>query len=305
MKEEINLFEEKIIGNLEERLHKKWEVRKGDIFCISSTHYIMCGDSTNPQNVETLLRNKSIDMVVTSPPYLDLRDYNIENFDWNELLISSFQNLYSRMDVNCDILVNLGLVYRDKKVCRYWDTWIDYMEQNNRSLFGWYIWDKGNGMPGNHNGRLAPAHEFIFHFRRNDATPTPANKWIETKWKHPWGRDTKRNKDGSLTLRSPSLTDGQDYKVPDSVIRISREWLHGLQQDIHPATYPLDFAYFLIKTWMKDPNTVVYDPFLGSGTTILATAKAECRGIGMEIDPTYVAVSLERLEQKGLTVTKV
>ncbi|MEH7830484.1 hypothetical protein [Gemmobacter denitrificans] len=32
--------------------------------------------------------------------------------------------------------------------------------------FGWYVWDQGPGLPGDWDGRLAPSHEFIFHFNR-------------------------------------------------------------------------------------------------------------------------------------------
>lgn len=65
----------------------------------------------------------------------------------------------------------------------------------------------------------------------------------------------------------------------------------------HPARFPVGFADYWLKTW---PGAV-YEPFLGSGTTLVAAEQLARRCFGMEIEPKYVAVALQRLADMGLT----
>ena len=62
----------------------------------------------------------------------------------------------------------------------------------------------------------------------------------------------------------------------------------------HPGTFPLDLPRWCIRLHGK-PGALVLDPFCGAGTTLLAAAAEGCRGIGIEIDPEYVAVARARL----------
>lgn len=62
----------------------------------------------------------------------------------------------------------------------------------------------------------------------------------------------------------------------------------------HPGTFPLQLPLWCIQLHGR-PNAVVLDPFLGTGTTIIAADQAGARGIGIEIDPTYVKTALERI----------
>ena len=47
------------------------------------------------------------------------------------------------------------------------------MRKSGWRRFGWYVWDQGPGLPGDWQGRLAPSHEFIFHFNRAPRKPPP------------------------------------------------------------------------------------------------------------------------------------
>ena len=70
--------------------------------------------------------------------------------------------------------------------------------------------------------------------------------------------------------------------------RVSREkqsYIHG-----HPAMFSVGFAEYFVAAWPGD----VYDPFSGSGTTIIACERLGRRCRAVEIEPGYVAVCLER-----------
>ena len=68
------------------------------------------------------------------------------------------------------------------------------------------------------------------------------------------------------------------------------------QKFSHPGTFPVDLPRWCIRLHGK-PGAVVLDPFAGTGTTLLAAALEGARGIGIEIDPEYVATARSRLAQ--------
>ncbi len=102
--------------------------------------------------------------VVTSPPYVQQRTYNVGVPAWDELIQGAFRNL--PVHPQAQLLVNLGPVHQGCRIVRYWWGWLEWMTDQGWNDFAEYIWDKGYGLPGNWAGRLAPAHEFIFHLNR-------------------------------------------------------------------------------------------------------------------------------------------
>jgi DNA modification methylase len=72
----------------------------------------------------------------------------------------------------------------------------------------------------------------------------------------------------------------------------------------HSAAYPVGLPSFFIKAY-SDESDSIYDPFLGSGTTLLACENLGRRGFGIEISPGYCAVALQRMSGIGCTVEVV
>src|SRR4051812_12705222 len=66
----------------------------------------------------------------------------------------------------------------------------------------------------------------------------------------------------------------------------------------HPGTFPVDLPRWCIRLHGK-PGAVVLDPFMGTGTTLVAAALEGARGIGIDIDESYVATARERLGGGG------
>jgi DNA modification methylase len=159
--------------------------------------------------------------------------------------------------------------------------------------FGWYVWDQGPGLPGDWNGRLAPSHEFIFHFNR------VAERARKTRDKLPENievmrgdRGGMRQKDGSIGGRSNPAAGLQPKKIPDSVIRVMRHKARGIEVE-HPAVFPVDLAAEVL-TAFSDADDVVYEPFCGSGTSIIAGEKNSRRCLAMEVSPAYCDVAVKR-----------
>jgi len=128
-------------------------------------HRLLCGDSTRADAVTRLMDGNEADICFTSPPYAQQRNYQTGPQDWDALMSGVFAILPVKHDGQ--VLVNLGLVHHESEWQPYWVAWIDWMRAAGWRRFGWYVWDQGPGLPGDWNGRLAPSHEFIFHFNRS------------------------------------------------------------------------------------------------------------------------------------------
>jgi len=273
-----------------EELNKVWRVKTGDVWLIGD-HRLMCGDSTRKEDVEALMCGEMADLCFTSPPYGQQRDYDGDTkdkvSDWDSLMCGVFKNL--PMAEDGQVLVNLGLIHREGEWLPYWEKWIAWMCSQGWRRFGWYVWDQGFGLPGDWNGRLAPSHEFIFHFNRIARVP---GKWVEKKPENikprHKGESTMRGKDGKTKAFTNPEASGQKTKVPDSIIRVGRQ----VGSDGHPAQFPVELPSFIIRSWIGD----LYEPFLGSGTTMVAAQNLNRKCRGMEISPNYCAVILQRMK---------
>jgi DNA modification methylase len=282
--------------------------RTGDVWAIGS-HRLICGDATDPTVVAALMQGDAARLCFTSPPYGNQRDYTSGGIgDWDGLMRGVFARL--PMADDGQVLVNLGLIHRDNEVIPYWDGWLSWMRQQGWRRFAWYVWDQGPGMPGDWQGRLAPSFEFVFHFNRSSRKP---NKIVPCKHA---GQESHLRADGSSTaMRGKDGEVGgwthkgqptQDTRIPDSVIRVMRH-KGKIGQDIdHPAVFPVALPEFAIETY-TDSGDVVFEPFGGSGTTMLAAQRTGrvCRSV--EIAPEYVDVAVRRFRQNhpGVPVTMV
>jgi DNA modification methylase len=91
-----------------------------------------------------------------------------------------------------------------------------------------------------------------------------------------------------------------DDRTNDSVFEVDRPMV----SDLHPTTKPVELIAHMVAN-SSQPGELVYDPFGGSGSTILAAHQLGRIGYACELDPGYVAVELERLSILGLTPEKV
>lgn len=282
--------------------------KPGDVWAIGP-HRLICGDATDRDVVAALMQGDLSRLCFTSPPYGNQRDYTSGGIsDWDGLMRGVFAHL--PMAGDGQVLVNLGLIHRDNEVIPYWDGWLSWMRQQGWRRFAWYVWDQGPGMPGDWAGRFAPSFEFVFHFNRESRKP---NKIVPCKHA---GQESHLRADGSSTaMRGKDGEVGgwthkglptQDTSIPDSVIRVMRH-KGKIGQDIdHPAVFPVALPEFVIEAYTA-AGDIVFEPFGGSGTTMLAAERTGriCRSV--EIAPEYVDVAIKRFQQNhpGVPVTLI
>jgi DNA modification methylase len=229
-----------------------------------------------------------VDAVITSPPYAEQREYGGNLRLWDLNMRGAFFDLPVSDD--CQILVNLGLVHREGECVPYWEAWREWMRSIGWRFFAWYVWDQGDGLPGDWSGRLAPSHEFIFHFNRKARRP---NKWAPTKSA---GRKitgtSMRRADGTAAAMLHDGAPVNSLKIADSVLRVYREMRREVD---HPAIFPERLPTELCESFTTADH-IVLDPFMGSGTTGVACMNLGRKFIGIEIEPKYFDIACERID---------
>ncbi len=275
--------------------------RPGDVWVLGQ-HRLICGDAADAGVVSTLMAGEQAHLLFTSPPYANQRAYTTGGIaDWDRLMQGVFAVAMTVMAATGQMLVNLGLVHRDGTVVRYWDDWLTWMPRQDWRFFGWYVWDQGVTVPGDWAGRLAPRHEFLFHFNREARKP---NKTVPCKFA---GQDKHLQADGSssggLRTREGERTGWnhagkvtQDFRIPDSVVTCTRQRGSIGEGIDHPAVFPIALPEFILDAY-TDTGDVIFDPFGGSGTTMIAAQRTGRIARSIEIAPEYVDVAIKRFQQ--------
>ena len=266
--------------------------RAGDIW-ILGRHRIGCGDSTNPEAMQALMDGAEADFCFTSPPYAQQRVYEgSEINDWDGLMQGVFAAL--PMADHGQILVNLGMIHIKGEWVPYWDSWIAWMRATGWRRYGWYVWDQGFGLPGEHHGRFAPSHEFLFHFNREVGRLRKTKSKLESSVKTLTKGVGIRYERGQ-TKSKPSSPEAslQKTRDGDSVIRVTRQMGRAAQGVDHPAVFPVRLPLELIPAF-TDPGQIVLDPFGGSATTLMAADQLDRVCMTMELSPRFVDMGVLR-----------
>ncbi|GER08799.1 hypothetical protein GCM10007972_24630 [Iodidimonas muriae] len=265
--------------------------RPGDLWVMGG-HRLLCGDSTDGSAIARVMGDDRAALLFTSPPYGNQRNYTTGGIgDWDALMRGAFGALDAVMAEDGQVLVNLGLVHRDNEWQPYWEGWIEWMRGRGWRRFGFYVWDQGPGLPGDWNGRLAPSFELLFHFNRVARKP---NKIVACKWAGHINdaHGGMRAKDGTVGEWTHAGQGVQDMRIPDNVLRITRHKARGIETE-HPAVFPVALPEFVMNAW-TDKGDLVFEPFAGSGTTIVAGERAGRHVRALELAPEYVDVAARR-----------
>ena len=149
-------------------------------------------------------------------------------------------------------------------------------------------------MPMRDGGRLLSQHEWIFHFNKQAHDVVKTVKCAYSGELTGYGLKNKAGDKGSTAI---SVV--RTHRVLGSVVAASPQ--KGGAHN-HPAVMSVGLPIQLIQCW---PGTV-YEPFLGSGTTLIASEQLGRICYGMEISPQYVDVSVKRWEMfTGKTAYKL
>ena len=267
------------------------KAKRGDVYQLGR-HRLMCGDSTNADDVKTLMDGKTAELLFTSPPYSNLREYE-GNKDLSVENLAQFIGVYKPYcNFEC---VNLGIQHKNKEVFPYWDVYIDTAHKSGLKLLSWNVWNKqtaGNiGMQTQHMFPII--HEWIFVFGEDIKKPNRTKAKKESSIHKEKRFTTVREADGTIH-KTTRGDESKKYKIMESVINIFPE--NGAIRAQHPATFPVKLPAEYIQA-LTNENENVIEPFGGSGTTLIACEQTNRNCFCMELEPKYIDVIINRWEE--------
>ena len=248
-----------------------------------------CGD-----NCETMLLMpaESVDLVVTSPPYDDLRTYGGHSWDFYGVA----WNLKRLLKPGGVIVWNVADATKEGGETGTSMRQAMYFQTLGLQLFDTMIYEK-DGVSFPDANRYQQCWEYMFVFSKG--MPAVRNL-IEDRKNVSFGRlvtGTDRNKDGTTREASCKGNPIKEFGVRWNVWRLNNTAENGKRR--HPAPFPEALARDHILTWSNEGDTVL-DPFSGSGTTIKMARETGRRGIGIEINEEYCQIAVTRLRQRLL-----
>jgi len=262
-------------------------VSHGDVWAMGD-HRLLCWDSTDPVMTETFMKGVVPELMFTSPPYADMRDYKQDDgMDLDPIYLARV------LDIPCDLYaVNLGIKRTKSAVTPYWDKYINHAAESGLKLLSWNVWDKGNAGSVSANTAMFPIyHEWILIFGKGKYKVRKTHKAKDAgRQKH----GEVREPDGKTTKRK-SYTVGKHKKM-GTVLQCQAATDHADKHGNHPARFPVQLPQEYIEATVSKGG-VVLDPFLGSGSTMIACEKTGRSCLGIEISPEYMSEAIERWEE--------
>lgn len=306
--------------DLAAELQKKWGTETGQLWKLGD-HRILCGDSTNPLNLERLLQGTRATMMFTDPPYL---------MNYRSVLSRNAEgSLYSREikkieNDNLDdaegglFLARIAQATRDHVsgawyICFYHlgiHQMINALEQQGLQYRNLIIWHK-NGLSLSTSDYKSTYEPILYGWNQdhNFYGRTGETDMLKAK------RDPQGNPSITTQGRALYLKAGKNYyrfervkSSPKIYIDINDgpatfnlfsgendiwEIDRTKKNDLHPTMKPLELCERAIKN-SSLPKETVLDLFLGSGSTLIAADRLHRHARGIEMDPGYIAVTIQR-----------
>jgi DNA modification methylase len=256
----------------------------GDVYELGD-HRIMCGDSTLEATYLSLMATKRADMVFTDPPYnVDYKgsgkntsegimNDKMEDASFRVFLTAAFAQLHQFTKEGGG-----WYVFHSSTTQKIFE---EALNANMMDVITQLIWNKPSaGLGGN---AYRSKHEPFFYAGVKGITPqfygdrTHSSVLDLTKTEEQLMKWVKKQKAAELEGRT---TIWNMKRAP-------------VQEYVHPTQKPVELVMYAIHNSSK-VGDIVLDPFLGSGTTLIACEKTNRACYGLELDPKYVDVIVER-----------
>jgi len=282
--------------------------KTGDLWLLGD-HRVLCGDSTKAEDVARLMNKHKINLAFTSPPYASQRKYD-ESSGFKPIPPDNFvnwfapiaQNVKNNLQSDGSWFVNIKPACDDLSRLTYvFDLVLAHIR-----MWGWnfaeeFCWER-SGIPQQVVRRFKNQFEPIYQFTLGDWKFNPESvrhpsKSVPKAFGKGAGDTNAAKRQGIVSaVDGNEICEGLAY--PGN--RIPKFQSEALG---HAAAFPVGLPSFFIQAF-SDQSDVVYDPFLGSGSTLIAADQLNRKCYGMEISPAYCDVIVKRWETlTGKTAT--
>lgn len=251
----------------------------------------------NSSEVLKKFDDEIIDLVVTSPPYDDLRDYN-DKSEWNYSVFKSVADqLFRVMKKGGTMVWVVGdKTHKGAKSLTSFKQAL-YFQEIGFNMYDVIIYEKtGSGPP--HPRRYFNTFEYMFVLTKGRPSTVNLLKDKLNKWggKQTFGNVTRREKDGSLTDKGKKVIN--KYGIRTNIWKYANGKGFTTKDKIahkHPAIFPEKLAEDHILSW-SNPGDLVLDPFGGSGTTIKKAMQLNRNWIYIDNVEEYCKLSIQRID---------
>ena len=275
------------------------QVGSTDRNSINGENQIHCADCVEFMKK---MEENSVDLTITSPPYDNLRDSE-SNFDFEGVA----RGLYRVTKEGGVVVWVVGdATINGSETGTSFKQALFFMEIGF-NLHDTMIYSK-SGVTFCSEGRYTQVFEYMFVFSKGK--PKTFNPICDEPklWEGSWGTLSTRNKDGSLTARnldnegkgSSGRAEGSEYgfKQRTNIWKIRNGHGFGSKDDmviLHPSTFPEQLAIDMTISW-SNQGDLVFDPMVGSGTTLKVALLNNRNYLGVEINEEYCRIARKRME---------
>ena len=270
----------------------------GDVWLLGK-HRLMCGDCKSFSDIEKLLNGQKINLVVTSPPYASQRTYD-EASGFKPISPDEFVNWYQ--DIASNIMANLaddGSYFCNikpnaeglKRELYVFDLVLAHVRDWGWNFADEFCWER-SGIPQQVARRFKNQFEPIYHFTKGEWKFNPEAVKHESKAVPKAKGKGAGDTNAAKRQGHVSAVDGNDIAAgmayPGNRLPTFQSEALG-----HPAAFPVGLPEFFVKAY-TDSKDVVFDPFMGSGSTLMAAEKNGRIACGTELSPKYCDVIVKR-----------
>jgi site-specific DNA-methyltransferase (adenine-specific)/site-specific DNA-methyltransferase (cytosine-N4-specific) len=285
---------------------------------LKAKHRLLCGDARRREDVARLLAGVKANVVITSPPYASQRKYD-ESSDFRPIPPERYIDWYKAVADNiADVLapdgsycLNIRAHCEDGQRHLYvMKLLIAHVEQWSWRFVDDLCWVKSDGgTPGGWPNRFKNGWEPIFHFSRQPEIkfrPKAVGHVSEDCFDYSPNNPKSTSGSGLLGTGARGYAAGRlgaddgdgrfaGIARPSNVIEVKSESSQGS----HSAPFPRALVEFFVKAF-SDAGDIVFDCFMGSGTSMAAAHVLDRSGYGCEISPAYCDVIVRRMINLGV-----
>lgn len=283
------------------------------------------GDSNILLADEVLFPDKSVNLIVTSPPYADKRKNSyqgVHSDKYVEWFLPISEQLKRILKDNGSFILNIKEHPSNGERETYVLELILAMKKQGWHWIEEYCWYKKNSFPGKWPNRFRDSWERCLHFTKNkkfkmyqDAVKVPIGDWASKRFKSMSENDFVRHvsKNNSHLARNVSNWLNKKKVFPHNVVVFEEEHRLYLGNVIetavdvssknHSAIFPIELPSWFIRLFTKE-NDIVLDPFLGSGTTAVAAYLNGRKYVGIELKKEYYDEALKNVTEVQIVKNK-
>lgn len=248
--------------------------------------------------------DNSVDLIFTSPPYCDQRSAcygSIPPDAYVEWFLPRAEEMRRVLRPTGTFVLNIKERVVDGERHTYVLDLIKGMREQGWRWTEEYIWHKKNGYPGKWPNRFRDLWERLLQFNQQkhfsmyqESVAVPVGNWAKTRLTNLSKADRVRDESrtGNGFGKKVENWVGRSFANPGNVLHMATE----CGNKGHSATFPVALPEWFIRLFTREGD-VVLDPFLGSGTTLVAAQRLGRKGMGIELEKKYGPVISSRLER--------